>query len=361
MKKKIGIIGQFSPPIHGLSKALDTLYNSYLGEKYDLTKFDITNNKKFLSIIFKLIKSNLDIYYLTISQSKFGNLRDLIILKIIQMKKKKSIIHLHGGGFRNVLEEDMGNFQRKLNYKILGKVDCGIVLGESLKYIFEGIIDKDRIKVVKNCVDDEFVISDEEFEEKMKIFKEKKVLNILYLSNFIEDKGYKDVLNLAKLCKEKNNKKFNFIFAGKFFDENDKNWFFKFIEDNSLKDIIEYKGIVGGEEKKKLFKESDYFILLTRYKNEGQPISIIEAGINGLGIITTNHAGIKDILKEDRMLVFDKNKINIDVIYKRIIKECNKDNILNILVKNRKDIKKEFIEKDYLKSLEFIFDEIEEK
>ena len=28
MKKKIAIIGQFPPPMHGLSKALDTLYNS---------------------------------------------------------------------------------------------------------------------------------------------------------------------------------------------------------------------------------------------------------------------------------------------------------------------------------------------
>ena len=47
MKKKVGIIGQFPPPIHGLSKALDTLYNSYLNKEFDFTKIDITNNKKF--------------------------------------------------------------------------------------------------------------------------------------------------------------------------------------------------------------------------------------------------------------------------------------------------------------------------
>lgn len=359
MKKKIGIIGQFPPPMHGLSKALDTLYNSYLGEKYDLTKFDITDNKKFLKIIFKLIKSDLDVYYLTISQSKFGNLRDLIILKIIQIKKKKSIIHLHGGGFRNVLEEDIGNIQRKLNYKILGKVDCGIVLGESLKYIFEGIIDKDKIKVVKNCVDDEFVISDKEFEEKIELLKEKKVLNILYLSNFIEDKGYKDVLNLAKLCKEKNDERFKFIFAGKFFSENDKNWFFKFIEDNNLKDIIEYKGVVGGEEKKKLFKESDYFILLTRYKNEGQPISIIEAATNGIRVISTKHAGITDILNESEMILCDKSDIDVSIIYKNLFYEYqNKNKVFSLLKENRQKLKKDFSEKKYLKQLDIIFNEI---
>ena len=44
MKKKVGIIGQFPPPIHGLSKALDTLYNSYLKQEFNFTKIDITNN-----------------------------------------------------------------------------------------------------------------------------------------------------------------------------------------------------------------------------------------------------------------------------------------------------------------------------
>ena len=52
MKKKIAIIGQFPPPMHGLSKALDTLYNSYLSEKFDFYKVDITNNKKFLINLF---------------------------------------------------------------------------------------------------------------------------------------------------------------------------------------------------------------------------------------------------------------------------------------------------------------------
>ena len=137
MKKKIGIIGQFPPPMHGLSKALDTLYNSYLNKEFDFTKIDITNNKKFLSNLFKIMFSKLDLYYLTISQSKFGNIRDLIMIKLIQLKKRKIIIHLHGGGFRNILDNEFGSFQKKINYKILSKIHAGIVLGNSLRYIFE--------------------------------------------------------------------------------------------------------------------------------------------------------------------------------------------------------------------------------
>lgn len=52
-KKKICFIAQFPPPIHGLSKAVDTLYNSDLNSKINpdgefiFEKVDITNNKAF--------------------------------------------------------------------------------------------------------------------------------------------------------------------------------------------------------------------------------------------------------------------------------------------------------------------------
>lgn len=250
MKKKIAIIGQFPPPIHGLSKALDTLYNSYLNEEFDFTKIDITNNKNFFNNLIKILFSKLDLYYLTISQSKFGNIRDLIMIKLIQLKKRKIIIHLHGGGFRNILDNEFSNYQRKRNYKILSKVDAAIVLGDSLRYIFEGIIPRDKIYVVKNCVDDEVIISDEEFDGKISALESKKELKILYLSNFIENKGYKEVLKLATLVKEKKDNRFKFVFAGKFFYEDDKKEFFKYIKSNKLEEIIEYRGIIYGEKNK---------------------------------------------------------------------------------------------------------------
>ncbi|HII4402471.1 TPA: glycosyltransferase family 4 protein [Clostridium perfringens] len=355
MKKKIGIIGQFPPPMHGLSKALDTLYNSYLNEEFDFTKIDITNNMKFLSNIVKILFCKLDLYYLTISQSKFGNLRDLVIIKLIQLKKAKIIIHLHGGGFRNILDNEFSYYQRKLNYKILSNVDAGIVLGDSLRYIFDGIISKDKIYVVKNCVDDEFIISDKEFNKKMLDLKNKKTFKILYLSNFIEDKGYKEVLQLAKLIKDNNDKRFKFIFAGKFFDKNDKKLFFDYINNNNLNSIVDYRGIVAGREKKELLKESDIFILLTRYKNEGQPISIIEAMANGMVIVTTRHAGIPDIV-ENGINGYIIENTEINSIYSWIIN--NKDKFRKIIINNRNEIKLDFLEKNYIKNIEKIFKQV---
>ncbi|HHD2408604.1 TPA: glycosyltransferase family 4 protein [Clostridium perfringens] len=359
MKKKIGIIGQFPPPIHGLSKALDTLYNSYLNKEFDFTKIDITTNNKFLINILNILFSKLDLYYLTISQSKFGNIRDLIIIKLIQLKKRKVIIHLHGGGFKNILDNEFSIYQKRLNYKIMSRVDAGIVLGDSLRYIFEGIISNDKIYVVKNCVDDEFIISNKEFDEKMLALKNKNEIKILFLSNFIKDKGYKEVLQLAKLIKENNDDRFKFVFAGKFFNENDENEFNEYINNNNLYSIVEYRGIVRGKEKLELLKESDIFVLLTRYKNEGQPISIIEALANGIKVITTNHAGIKDILPNGGMVMYNINKINIKDIYEELIDEYyDRSCLFEEIEKNREYILNNFSEKNYLEELNNLFTNI---
>ena len=328
MKKKIGIIGQFPPPMHGLSKALETLYNSYLKEEFDLTKIDITNNKKFLFNLIKILFSKLDLYYLTISQSKFGNIRDIIIVKLVQLKKRKIIVHLHGGGFRNILDYEFGAYQKKVNYKILSKVDAAIVLSDSLKYIFEGIVPNENIHVVKNCVDDEFVISNEVFNSKMLMLEKKREFKILYLSNFIQDK------------KE----------------------FFEYIKLNNLEDIVNYKGVVLGESKLDIFRESDIFILLSRYKNEGQPISIIEAAANGMKIISTNHAGIKDILSSDYMTIIDKNDIDINKIYDSMLNEYyERYKFIQEREYVRKYILKNFSEREYLNSILYVFNKILKK
>lgn len=314
-KKKICFVAQFPPPIHGLSKAVDTLYNSNLSEEFDFEKVDITDNKKFLKNLWLILRSKADLFYFTISQTKGGNLRDLIIFKVLELQHKKCLIHLHGGYYRQLVENDLSNWQRKANYKAINKLAGAIVLGNSLKYIFQGMIDEDKIFVVPNCVDDEYLISDSEFDEKIATLESREVTHVLYLSNFIRSKGYPVVLEMAKYEKlnyEKTNvRRFHFDFAGKFFEDEEKKYFFDYIKENELENFVTYHGIVSGDKKRDLLKQCDIFVLLTKYPNEGQPISILEAMGNGMVILTTNHAGIPDIVA-DRVNGIVVNKDSID-------------------------------------------------
>ena len=177
--KKICFIAQFPPPIHGLSKAVDTLYNSEISKEFQLEKVDIKNNKKIFKSLWLILKSKADLFYFTISQSKGGNLRDLVFLKLIELKRKKCLVHLHGGYYRTLVDKDIPKWQRNANYKAVSKLAGAIVLSESLKANFIGMLPDEKIFVVPNCVDDEFLMSDAEFEKKLRALPERKIKHIL--------------------------------------------------------------------------------------------------------------------------------------------------------------------------------------
>lgn len=352
-KKKICFIAQFPPPIHGLSKAVETLYNSNLKNEFEFEKVDITDNKRFLENLRLIKKSGADLFYFTISQTRGGNLRDLLILRALRKRKKKVLIHLHGGYYRTLVDKDMSAWQRKANYKAISYLDGAIVLGQSLRWIFEGMLPEEKIYTVPNCADDEYLMTDEEFNEKINTADQRNIKHILYLSNFIRSKGYPEVLELARLEKENvdngKERRFHFDFAGRFFEKSEKEFFFNFIKDNKLEEYVTYHGIVTGDEKRELLRKCDYFALLTRYPNEGQPISILEAMGNGMFIITTDHAGITDIVKNNVNGIVLKKGENVSSIFDRL-------NIAdNIPVNNRNTVLRSYSESAYLHHIRSLF------
>ena len=363
-KKKICFIAQFPPPMHGLSKAVETLYNSEcnaavnLNGEFEFEKVDITNNKNFLKNLQKISKSKADLFYFTISQTKGGNLRDLMIFKLLEFQHKKCLIHLHGGYYRQLVENDMSGWQRKANYRAIKKLAGAIVLSKSLKNIFEGMIDDDKIFVVENCIDDQYLLSDQEIKEKLTALENKKVLHVLWLSNFIRSKGYSFVLEMAKAEKERvdggGEKRFHFDFAGKFFEESEKEYFESYIMKNKLEKYVTYHGIVEGEKKRELLKFCDIFTLPTRYPKEGQPISILEAMGNGMVIITTDHAGIPDIVKKDINGIIVERNDTVVQLYKKLLNIPNREYVA-IGDTNRECCKVNYRQKNYINNLSNIF------
>lgn len=124
--KKICFIAQFPPPMHGLSKAVETLYNSNLNfeidsqGEFEFEKVDITNNKNFIKNLLKISRSKADLFYFTISQTKGGNLRDLVIFKLLELQHKKCLIHLHGQ-----LEIARNRDNKKLLHKTVSEIFFG--------------------------------------------------------------------------------------------------------------------------------------------------------------------------------------------------------------------------------------------
>ena len=101
--------------------------------------------------------------------------------------------------------------------------------------------------------------------------------------------------------------------------------------------------------KRKLLKECYIFALPTRYPNEGQPISILEAMGNGMFIITTDHAGIPDIVSNENGIVLKKVD-TIGNVYKQL---CNYDRnrFYSICKNNVFIVEEKYTQKRYTKKI----------
>jgi glycosyltransferase involved in cell wall biosynthesis len=235
-----------------------------------------------------------------------------------------------------------------------------IVLGDSLKSIFRNLIDKDKIRVVPNCVDDQYLIDNDIYRLKMENLIYKPTLDLLYLSNFMVEKGYRKVLQLALMAKERGEKNLCFHFAGNFFDEKDEQFYWDYIHKYQLDSLVRYHGIVSGGPKKELLALCNVFFLITTYRIEGQPISILEAMGNGMAIITTNHAGIPDIMENNvNGMMVDKKSINLNDIYD-YIQQLNNDRslLINICTRNIENIRNYYTEEQYIDNMNSAFQDV---
>lgn len=315
------LITTFSPPITGQSVASDELLNLLLNNRtynvdfVNLSKPNLKNSKFDLFRIFQLfiiffnilIKCrNKDLIYFTPSESLSGNLKDMFIYVILFPYLYKTTLHIHGGiGFKNIIFKS--RFLKKINLYFLKKIKCIITLGEYHTNNFKKAGLDNLVEVCNFSNDELFINHDSNVEPNDKIV-------ISYISNMIDSKGFKSVFKAAKLLSNNDNVLFNF--AGRFDSDIEKNDFM-----SQLKSLpnIKYHGVVSGNDKISLFKNTDIFALPTNYPYEGQPISILEAYASSCLVFTCNHSGIPDIFSDQINGVYvefnDHNDIKDKILF----------------------------------------------
>ena len=333
---KVLMIGPFPPPIHGMSIANKILYEGLKknNEVYFIdtnTEKNLGNLKKqgkfsFLKIsrssyqisegFFKIIFSKrFDVVYITPAQSPNGYIKYIPFMWAAKIRNTPYLIHIHGGYFRTMYDGVSG-FRKKMIGNSLKNLSGAIVLGNSLRYMFEGLIPKEKIFVCENGVEDEIFATEEEVNKKIKKFGKDDTIRIVYLSNLMKTKGILDLLEAVRILKDKG-KKVHLDVAGAIEPEI-KDEVERFFEE--MPDEVTYHGIVSGINKKKLLLDNYIFCLPTYYPNEGQPISILEAIACGCAIVTTDHSGIKDVAKKEFSIFVERE--NPDSIAQGIEDVC---------------------------------------
>ena len=245
------------------------------------------------ALIFKVFVAarRADKVYLTISESVAGNIKDLFFYFAIRRLLHCSVIHLHGGSFKQVVL-NRSILLHKVNQYFLSRVGSVILSGSSHLNIFNSLTPVDRINIIPNFAMDNMFVEPNAIERKFRYHSN--ILRILYVSGMTPGKGYQILLDAYERLSDFSKSYVQLDFAGKFDDKNLENLF---IERIASLPMVNYHGVVEDDVKADLFAASHFFILPTNFM-EGQPISILEAYASGCVVLTTPRPGILDIFED---------------------------------------------------------------
>lgn len=281
----------------GIASVIKSYYSAHQigGYKYDLHLLK-TNYYKDKGLFFEVLiflRSFFKAIYISVfkeigifhihSSAKTSFYRKSFFILLGKIMQKKIILHLHSSDFYNFFLAD-----RVVVNFILPMCDCAVVLCTDWENRLTDKFPKSRIVKIENP--HEFLTRNAPYIERFN-----KKFTVLFVGFFIESKGIRDLIKLALEIKMRGRNDIVIQLAGKGdLEGHIRNE----IESKKLNDVIDLVGWISGAEKIAMYSNADVFILPS-YK-EGMPISILEAMAYGLPIISTNIAGIPDIVENGK-------------------------------------------------------------
>jgi glycosyltransferase involved in cell wall biosynthesis len=251
------------------------------------------------------------IYYATMSTSSVGFIRDYLTIGFAKLLGRRTVLHLHGGGFEDFYTNSKPWLQRLIRSNLM-RTDTIVVLGELLKEQFYcvGEFVKPRLTVVSNGL----TLGVDEPSAKVKAVSDGGRIELLYLSSLMPSKGFFDVLQSMVFLEKQNLGRYHLNLCGSFVDAktetavevHNEASLRDYIKKHELGECVTYHGQILGEAKDRQFAQANVFLLPTSYPWEGQPLSIIEAIAFSAPVISCCHKGIPELVEDGKAGVFVK-------------------------------------------------------
>ena len=311
-RRRFLFVGDLPPPAHGQSLCFDLLCRELPSRGFDCRIVNLARRSdspgarmslrrcwellRILAAYQAALARRGCVVYLLIAQSRAGFVRDLLMIWSAWLCGRRIVAHLHGGNYDGFYGTQP-RLWRLLIRCTLRRVHRIIALSERLRsmYAFDPKLAA-RVVVVMNS-------------PPVRLPGRSRTLarppRLLFLSQLKQSKGYDDVLRAVALLRSRD-VAVEAIFAGHFGASEDdpitmsaasaQARFRRHVEEWGLEDAVRYVGHVGGEPKWQLLRTSDFLVLPTNYRYEGQPIAILEAMAHGCVVVATCFRAIPDMV-----------------------------------------------------------------
>lgn len=271
--------------------------------KFDIFKL-VDNFLLFFHFLFVLVRNPRTMVYINTSQSRVGFVRDYFFVNLAKFLNHKIVIHQFGANYGNFYNSQSLQTQKMIK-RTLSHAEVIVVEGDYTKRQFSFLQNySSKVIPLTNGLPEKINYDG----VSPKRIESNEPLELLYLSNLIEGKGYWDVLEAMDILVNQHQLNINAVFSGRFLkDEKDekfvssseaKQFFNQFVEEN-IKGRVKHTEGLFGEQKSAAFSKAHFFLLPTYYINEGQPVSVLEALAYGCVPIVTAYRLIPDMVNLD--------------------------------------------------------------
>ena len=291
------VVGPVPPPLHGVTVSTTlVLGNATLRERFDVRHLDTSDHRSggniarwdVMNVVLALSAAGRlalmlrsgprGIVYLPLSQGTAGLLRDSLLVWIATLRGWAVAGHLRGGEF-HLFFAGLPRPLARIFRATLRQVASIGAMGASLRPIFDGLVDPDRVAVVPNGTPDPGPPNG---------VRDGNV--VLYLSNLRRRKGVVEAMQAATIVLEQRPAA-RFVFAGPWEDEALR----RRLEAMAAPygDRVRFPGKVDAAGKNELLASAGV-LLFPPVEPEGHPRVVLEGIAAGLPVVATDRGAIAE-------------------------------------------------------------------
>jgi glycosyltransferase involved in cell wall biosynthesis len=242
--------------------------------------------------------------YVPISQSRWGYVRDAVLMSILRLFRRPIVVHLHGANLQNFFHRS-GRLEQWIIRRTLQWAVRAIALTPRLASVFEGLVAEDRVRVLENAIADPWPAGIEAAQEA----RAKRAttcpaqLRILFVANDFSSKG---AATAVRALTRPGLERAVLRMVGEPSDAVIRDTH-ELIRALGLQERVSLLGSRVGEEKWREYEWADAFSYPS--ENDGQPLVVIEAMAAGLPIVASTYGGIPDTTDAAAVLVPPRDEV----------------------------------------------------
>ncbi len=309
------VVGQTPPPFGGQAVMVEKMLRgdygpvklrhvrmAFSGEMDEIGKFAPRKLVELVRVIAAIVRARVRyrariLYYPPGGQNRLPILRDMAILIATRWMFRKTIFHFHASGLADYYSELSGPMRLFFRWAYFYP-DAGIRLSDLAPEDAKKLRAKSEY-IVPNGVEDNASKGPRDGPGPPGAggSAEPEEVELLFVGVICESKGVEVLLAAARQLVERG-LRFRLRIMGKFESDGYEEKIRRLVSEQGLSGVVEFLGVLAGEDKHRAFVSADIFAFPTFFESETFSVVLVEALSYGLPVVTTRWRAIPSIIED---------------------------------------------------------------